>query len=585
MKFSHVAECFDRIESLSSRLEITHLLATLLKEATPHEASLIAYLSLGELSAPYHGAHFNVATKTLIKVIAQVFEKAPSTIQEAMKKMGDIGLVAFHYGEKKSASSDLSLLEVNHKLNEIHSISGEKSQELKEKKIGKLFEELDASSIKYVARIIVGKLRLGFSDMTLIDAFSWMEKGNKSIRSTLEDAYNICADIGLIIQTLKENGISAVEKMHINVGIPLRPAAAERLESAKAIVHKLGPCLAEPKIDGFRLQVHIKKSAHTTSIHFFSRNLLDMSPMFPELRLAASKLDVSSLVAEGEAIGFNEETGSFLPFQETVTRKRKHGIESAAEENPLQLHLFDLMYLNGESYLTKPLSQRRKALLKVCDQEPVKYRQTLHAIKEIHIENAAQLEAYFNEQISAGLEGVMVKKADSIYQAGKRNFNWIKLKREESGELEDTIDCVILGYYSGAGKRAHFGIGAFLVGIYNKKNDCFETIAKIGTGLSDEEWKALKKQCDERTVAHKPHNVECAKELACDVWVLPEIVCSIRADEITLSPLHTAGKTKEHSGYALRFPRIIVYRSDKSAFDATTLSEVEHLYTLQFKKD
>ena len=178
----------------------------------------------------------------------------------------------------------------------------------------------------------------------------------------------------------------------------------------------------------------------------------------------------------------------------------------------------------------------------------------------------------------------MVKKPDAIYQPGKRNFNWIKFKRQEEGRLEDTIDCVILGYYAGAGKRAAFGIGSFLVGIYNKKEDCFETIAKIGTGLKDEGWKELKKKCDEIKVSAKPKNIVCAKELYPDVWVHPEIVCLIRADEITLSPLHTAGKTKEHLGYALRFPRFMGYRSDKGPEESTTIKEIKRLYEDQFVK-
>src|SRR5690606_31045853 len=181
-----------------------------------------------------------------------------------------------------------------------------------------------------------------------------------------------------------------------------------------------------------------------------------------------------------------------------------------------------------------------------------------------------------------GLEGLVVKRPNARYEPGKRNFNWIKLKRQEEGHLEDTLDCVILGYYPGSGKRAEFGIGAFLVGVYNKSHDSFQTVAKIGTGLKDDEWKDLKKRCDAIVVDHKPVNVECSKELAPDVWVFPEIICMIRADEITKSPLHTAGKSKKTLGYALRFPRFMGYRPDKEVYDATTAHEIERLYEDQF---
>ena len=178
----------------------------------------------------------------------------------------------------------------------------------------------------------------------------------------------------------------------------------------------------------------------------------------------------------------------------------------------------------------------------------------------------------------------MVKRPDAHYQPGKRNFNWIKLKRHEVGQLTDTIDAVVLGYYAGRGKRASFGIGAFLVGFYNPATDTFETVAKIGTGLSDEEWVDLKKRCDHDAVDTQPHNVVCAPELAPDVWVAPTTVVIVRADEITQSPLHTAGRTKTELGFALRFPRFMGYSLDKLPTQATTVHELKELYRLQFAK-
>ena len=204
-------------------------------------------------------------------------------------------------------------------------------------------------------------------------------------------------------------------------------------------------------------------------------------------------------------------------------------------------------------------------------------------LDEVSIETAKELEEYFTKNISAGLEGLVIKKPDSVYRPGKRNFSWIKLKRQETGELDDTLDCVVLGYYAGHGRRASFGIGAILVGVFNEEEDRFETIAKIGTGLTDEEWRSQKKTCDNLSVITKPKNIICAKELTPDVWVTPEIICLVRADEITLSPLHSAGKTKTEQGFALRFPRVMGYRSDKTAKEATTVKEVKQLYKIQFE--
>lgn len=582
MKFIDVAQSFDQIEKESSRIKITELLSDLLKQATPSQASTIAYLSLGDLHPTYVGTKFNFADKSMIKVLARLLDVSEQTVKTKSSKLGDLGLVAAEI-EKKS-HAELSLHQVGKELDEFAAISGEGAIQEKERKLLEIFTQLDSVSIKYVVRIILGKLRLGFSDMTLLDAFSWMYAGDKSIRKELEEAYNVCVDIGLIIKILKEDGIKGIKSIGILPGIPVRPAAAERLPDAKSIFEKLGKCVAQPKLDGFRLQVHINKTHTKHEVHFFSRNLQDMSEMFPDLKAAALHLDVKTLVAEGEAISYDVETGTFLPFQETVKRRRKYDIEKMAENFPLKLYLFDILYLNGVSFLDKTHEDRREKLLKLIKEEKVAKTAVIHAIEETEINNAKELDEYFEQNVSAGLEGVVVKKTDSVYQAGKRNFNWVKFKRQESGELEDTIDCVILGYYAGRGKRASFGIGALLVGIYNKHEDMFQTIAKIGTGLTDEEWRDQKKTCDKIKVQSKPHNIQCAKELYPDVWVDPEIICMIRADEITLSPLHTAGKTEKKLGYALRFPRLMGYRPDKSATEATEIKEIEELFKLQFKK-
>ncbi|MFC1894672.1 ATP-dependent DNA ligase [Candidatus Dependentiae bacterium] len=585
MKFIQVAQAFEEIEKESSRLKITKLLAELLKTATPNQAAIIAYMSLGELNPTYIGTRFNFAEKSILKVLAKLLDKSEQTIKKHASKLGDLGLVAQETESKILLKNQLSLTSVAKELKDFEEISGEGAVEKKEENFLKILKNLDSTSQKYTVRIVLGKLRLGFSDMTLLDAFSWMQTGDKSIRKQLESAYNVCVDIGRIIKILKEDGVTGIKKISIVPGIPIRPSAAERLPDAKSIIKKLGKCVAQPKLDGFRLQVHINRLKSKPEIHFFSRNLQDMSKMFPDLKRAVLKLNVKTLVAEGEAISYDSETESFLPFQETVKRKRKYEIEKVSKEFPLKLYLFDILFLNGNSVLQKTHEQRRKELLILFNNKELKEQQVIFPIEEIKIETEKELQKYFNENISSGLEGLVVKKPNATYKAGKRNFNWVKFKREESGELNDTIDCVILGYYAGKGRRAAFGVGALLVGVFNKEKDIFQSVAKIGTGFSDAVLKEVKKKCDKIKVTEKPKNVECAKELNPLVWVSPEIVCIIRADEITLSPLHTAGETQKSYGMALRFPRFMGYRPDKSEIDATTVKELHELYAIQFKKE
>jgi DNA ligase-1 len=613
MKFSEVAHTFALIEKIQSRLAITEQLAQVFKHATPQEGQELCYLSMGVLNPPYVGTQFVIAQKTMVKIVAHLLSLSVEQVEKSMQQLGDLGLVIQEH--QWNGTQDLTVAEVYQQLSLIEKIEGTGSQEKKSKQLQELLRTVDSASAKYIVRIVLGTLRLGFSDMTIIDALSWMETGNKSLRADLEHAYNVCADIGLIAHTLKKSGIKAVQQMDIHVGIPLRPAAAERLPSAQAIIEKIGPCVAEPKLDGFRLQVHIDTTGSEPLIRFFSRNLLDMSAMFPEFVKACKNLPVKSLIIDGEAIVYDPNTGTFVSFQETVKRRRKHGIEECVSELPLQLNMFDLLYLNGKSLLHTEQRERRALLQKLFEEYEVKHTesqqlaekklatqmnvfdvrgdekklseakidtyatQTIQMIQEIPITTAQELEAYFIQEIAAGLEGLVIKKPDSFYQAGKRSFNWIKLKYQASEKLQDTLDVVILGYYPGKGKRAQFGIGAFLVGIYNPQEDVYETVAKVGTGLTDGQWIELKKQCDERALLKKPHNVTCPPDLAPLVWIVPELVCEVLADEITISPLHTAGKTKDILGLALRFPRFVQYRLDKSAVQTTSIEELKTLQT------
>lgn len=580
MYFFQVANYFELINNHSSRIEITKLLSELFIKATDKEAYILSYLSLGLLRPPYKGTQFQVAEKNIIKALTQFLSLKTEDLLDNINKKGDIGLALLSYSwENKSEL--LTLEQVYDNLCHLEKISGEGSVQEKVNLLVNLLSSLDNLSASYVLRIIIGTLRLGFSDMTLIDAFSWSITGDKTLRPIIENAYNMCADIGLIAQLIKKGGIEGITHIEPEIGIPIRPAAAERLPNVASVIEKLGLCVAQPKLDGFRLQIHIdNRVKDDRKVWFFSRNLQDMSNMFPDLLLAFNNFEVETLIVEGEAIVYDEETGTFLPFQETVKRKRKHNIQEVSQSLPLKLFLFDILYINGESMLSSTHEQRRKKLTALVNKYSL--NSTILAIEEKYTPDVKSLENYFNEQISKGLEGLVVKKPNSIYQPGKRNFNWIKLKRHIQGHLDDTIDAVILGYYFGRGKRTTFGIGAFLVGLYNRLLDRFETVAKIGTGLKDADWIDIKKQCDSIAVVEKPHNIECAPELMPDVWVNPQIVVVILADEITKSPLHSAGKIEQMPGFALRFPRFMGYSIDKIATQATSILEIQELFKQQY---
>ncbi|MDP2735728.1 MAG: ATP-dependent DNA ligase, partial [bacterium] len=514
--------------------------------------------------------------------------------RQVYKIKGDLGEAAEELAVgKKPKAKGPGVEAVYDRLREVAEAAGTGSQEKKVSGMAGLLGELDPLSARYVARIPVGKLRMGFSDKTILDALSVAEAGDKSARPVIERAYNVSADIGRIARLMKEKGIKGVEKIAVTVGVPVRMASAERLPTPKDILDKMGGKLAaEPKFDGFRVQVHLDKSRQLKDrssseqlsmlgeeiggpwVKTFSRNLEDTTAMFPEIVAAVQQLPAQSLIMEGEAIAYNPETEEFEPFQETAKRKRKYGVREKATELPLKIFAFDLLYQDGKDLTNEPYEKRRKALVKLIQRR----EDTILIAEEQVFTDPQKLEEFFNEQIEHGLEGIMTKRLDGVYAAGVRNFNWVKLKRLEEGHLKDTIDGVVLGYYKGRGKRAQFGIGGFLVAVYDDQEDVFKTISRVGTGLTDEEWREMKRRVDAFKTKEKPKNAEVAKELTPDVWADPEIVVAIRADEITKSPSHTAG------GMALRFPRLMAFRDDKEPEQATTVQEVEELFKQQRKR-
>jgi DNA ligase-1 len=190
-----------------------------------------------------------------------------------------------------------------------------------------------------------------------------------------------------------------------------------------------------------------------------------------------------------------------------------------------------------------------------------------------------RVQEYFDEMVQRGLEGIIAKRPDAPYQAGARGYDWVKLKRAYQSRLRDTVDLVIVGYLRGRGRRAALGIGSLLAAVYDPERDRYRTVAKIGSGLTEAGWKALRARLDRQASRGRPRQVDSL--IKPDVWVTPAVVVEVLADEITRSPRHTCGRQGETPGYALRFPRLIRERTDRRPADATTQSEVLDLFRRQ----
>ncbi len=592
MQFQKLAHYFERIEGTPSRLEMTKILADLFKEIELDEMDKVLYLLQGRLAPQYVKIDFGLGEKMVLRSVEKALNVDHKVFMNEYKKVGDIGKTVEEF--KKSIRSimevDLTVTQVFEKLFLLAKAAGEGSQDAKISHLVDLVQSVDGLSARYIVRIPTNTLRLGFSDMTILDAFSWMLTGDKSLRESIQKAYHVRPDLGEIGKIVKRDGLKGLKNIKPHVFTPILMMKAQRLPTTKDIVEKIGQGVIEPKYDGFRLQAHYKKNAKGSDVKLFSRGLEDVTYMYPDIVEGVKKeVKADEMILEGEAIGFDDHTGTFLPFQETVQRKRKYDISEKAKEIPLKMFVFEVLMVNGLSLLETPLKDRVKELRKHITLHDDIFKDTILISPEITADSEQQIDVIFNDSISKGLEGVMVKKLDGTYQPGARGWNWIKYKRSYSHKINDTIDCIVMGYDIGKGKRAGFGIGAFLVGVYDQESDQFKTVAKIGTGLSDDEWRELKKRSDALSSQKKPALYDVDKIMDVDVWVKPYIIVEIRADEITRSNMHTAGRTLKPSktgkaqdvdnlGYALRFPRLEKFRTDKTPSDATSVAEVQAMF-------
>lgn len=567
MKFSELSKYLEKLEKTSSRIEITNILAGLFKESSATEIDKIVYLLLGSLAPSYEGVVFNLAERMMVKAVAQAYDIPDDEAKKEYKEKGDLGTLAESFDKKKVSA--VTVNEVYDKLINIAEAGGEGSQEEKISQMASLLEGLDALSARYVARIPVGKLRLGFSDKTVIDALSVMEKGDKSGRKELEQIYEVLPDVGALASEVKKRGIKEVSKNPTpKVGVPIAPMLAQRLKSPAEMIKKMGEVAVEPKFDGLRAQIHYKKGE---KVKVFTRNLNEISEMFPEIQKAGKYINAKSAILDSEAVGLDPKTKKMVDFQRTMQRRRKHDIARMVADIPLRFQVFDLMFVNGKNLMGEGYEKRRAALKKV-----IKKNSLLVVDDHTPTDNPELIRKLHHEMVQKGLEGVMVKKSASKYVPGRTGWRWVKMKEaeEKEGKLADTMDCIVMGYTRGKGKRAAFGIGQFLAGV--KSGDRFVTITKVGTGLTDEQFKELVKRLKKIEVSKKPKEYEVHKNLEPDFWVAPKEVVELAADEITVSPNHTAG-------LALRFPRLIKFRDDKSANEVTNLREIKNLSKLQKK--
>jgi DNA ligase-1 len=583
LKYSVIAEAYEKIEATTKRLEMTDLLDDLLRNTPKDLIERVAYLTQGKLYPDFLGVEIGVAEKLALKALARATGNNQAVLEEDLRKSGDIGETGQRFISSKRQvtffQEALTVEKVYETLDKVAKTSGSGAVDAKMALLAGLLAAASPLEAKYVLRTVTGNLRLGIADMTVLDALALAYGGGKDAREFIERAYNVCCDLGRVARVLVEKGLDGIRRFEVSVGEPIRPMLAERLSSPEEILEKLGGrCVAEYKYDGERLQAH-KRGDEVT---LFSRRVENISSQYPDaVKLFRGCVEAKEAILECECVAVDVDTGEMRPFQELMHRRRKYGVEEAVVDYPVSLFVFDALFVDGRDLTLEPFPVRRR-----CLEETVQVGDRVRLAKNITTGDAGELERFFLEAIEDGCEGLVCKSVgeDSVYQAGARGWLWIKYKRDYKSEMKDTVDLVVVGAFHGRGKRAGT-YGALLLASYDAEKDTFETVTKCGTGFTDEDLAKLPRMLARHEV--KKRSVRVDSVLEADVWFEPWVVLEVLGAEVTLSPIHTCalGSVREGSGLAIRFPRFTGnYRVDRAPEDATTSAEILEMYRGQLKK-
>lgn len=595
--FKTVIEVYNKLEETSATLDKIDLLKKLFLDVDTAQIDKIIYLTLGILHPNYTSeSPIGIAEKVAIKSISKMTNLSESEIKKLIDKYGGIGdainpiykkkkktkTLDSYFGKKDTKKQkEQTVDEVYNTLNNIAHQEGKGSTLKKIELLADLLLKSSADESKYILRTILGTLRLGLAEMTIINALSEAFTGSKDKKEYIEGKYNIFPDLGKIGKILAQEGLDGLESINITVGIPIKMMLAQRAKSIEEIFDRMGEkCACEFKYDGERIQAH----KNGEKITLFSRNTENITAMYPDLVALIQKLPANNLIVEGEVVAVDPETGKIKSFQELMRRRRKYDITKMMEENPVDLYLFDILYINNKNLLSTPYIKRREILEDLIGNAKLSPDSSLKLAIQKVVSSKEDLNEFFEDSLIE-CEGLMIKSVsdDSIYQAGSRGYIWLKLKKSYQSKMIDSVDVTIIGAYMGRGRRGGT-YGALLCAVYNKDTDLFQSICKLGSGFKDEDLSLFPELFKNLTIEKKAKNVdEVSDKLKPDDWIEPKVVCSVIGDEITLSPDHRAGyelKRKE-AGFAIRFPRFLDWRDDKSISDITRVEEILDMYNRQ----
>lgn len=554
MRFAAVARVCERLEGVSSTNKMQEILCDFFKKAPKKDVSAATYVLLGQIGGKVGAEPIGLAEKMVRKTVARAFDASDEKVRRLFRKEGDLGVVAEQLSSRSRSS--LTVDQVLETLRKIAETSGKGSQEQMMKHLAGLLKKCTPVECKYVVRTVLGQLRLGAGEKTVMGGLACAFDVKKSV---IEKAYHKMPDLGVLAERVAKK-----RKLDVSLALftPVQMMLCQRVKKLEDIEKKLGfPVAVEYKYDGERVQAHKKGKR----IELFSRRLENITKQYPDVVDIIKKgVRAKECVVEGEIVPVGEK-GGFLSFQKLMQRKRKHDVEKYVKEVPVKLFLFELLMHNGKVFIDEPYRVRYKKLERVTQSNVLADRVVCKALDCVS--------KMFDRCVEQGAEGVVLKslKEDSVYQAGVRGWHWVKWKAEYAEGLRDTFDLVVIGAFRGKGKRAG-SYGALLCAAYNEKADQFESFCKVGSGFSDDVLKNMPKKFKKYQVKKQPARVKVRKQMVPDVWFSPSVVIEVAGAEITESPAHMVGK----EGLALRFPRFLRYR-DKKSEQATTVKEIEKM--------
>jgi len=581
MKYYVLAEIFEQLSSTNSRLEKTAILAAFLKDIPPDLVDQILLLLQGRVFPEWDGRTVGLAGKLVLKAISRATGYSEKEVQNAFSKYGDIGEVAenliAHKKQQTLFSSDLKLKEVFSTLQKLAAQEGIGSQDVKLAELSKLLTSAKAIEAKFIVRTVLEDLRVGIAIGTLRDGitFAFFSKGViydkeknaldytlredvnlESIKKQVKRALDLTADVSIVVRQLMEE--RPLDEITLRIGTPFKVMLARKERSFSDAFARSGlPVRLEYKYDGFRLQIHKKGS----QIKLFTRRLEEVTKQFPDV-VAAVKKNVNSLscILDSEAVGYDPNSGKYQAFQHISKRiRRKYDIKQLAKEIPVEVNVFDILRAGETILLDEPLPKRLEYLKKMV----VNKEKELVMAKGIEINSEEEAERFYQESLNAGNEGIMIKSLQGLYEPGGRVSAWIKMK-----PIMDELDLVIVRAEWGSGKRSAWMTSFTLA--CRTEDGSFLEIGKVGTGLKEEESKEAV-SFPQLTKLLKPLIIgQKGKE----VRVQAQVVIMIAYEEIQRSPSYS-------SGYALRFPRVLALRPDRSPEDIASIDDVQDLYESQ----